>query len=141
MDVRVSLITLGVGNLKKSKEFYQKAFGWSASSASNESVVFFKTKGAVVALFGRESLADDAKVDSVGRGFRAISLAHNVATKTEVAKLLKKAEEAGAKITKQAQDVFWGGHAGYFADPDGHLWEVAWNPHFPLDANGELKLP
>jgi uncharacterized glyoxalase superfamily protein PhnB len=86
-------------------------------------------------------LAKDATVESKGNGFRGVTLAHNVPKKGEVAEVLKEAVKAGGKMVKPAQDVFWGGHRGYFADPDGHLWEVAWNPHFSFNKDGSLKLP
>ncbi|XGC80610.1 VOC family protein [Bdellovibrio bacteriovorus] len=141
MEARLSLITLGVNSISLSREFYEKGLGWDVSSASNENVVFLKTRGTVISLFGKEELAKDAQVDAQGSGFRDFALAHNVRTKDEVAEVLAQAEKAGGKIIKPAQDVFWGGHSGYFEDPDGFLWEVAWNPHFPLDENGNVQLP
>lgn len=141
MEPRLSLLTLGVNDIGISREFYEKGLGWSVSSASNEHVVFLKTHGAVVALFGKTELAKDAGVDGQGSGFRDFALAHNVRTKEEVTEVLAQAERGGGRIVKPAQDVFWGGHSGYFEDPDGFLWEVAWNPHFPLDEKGEVQLP
>ena len=140
MEARISLITLGVLNLQKSKAFYEK-LGFVPSSAGNENVVFFKSRGAVLALYPRNALAEDAKVDAGGSGFRGISLAHNVRAKEDVAKVLQEADAAGGKIVKPAQDVFCGGHSGYFSDPDGHLWEVAWNPGFTMNEHGEIQLP
>jgi predicted lactoylglutathione lyase len=140
MEPRISLITLGVDDIPQSRKFYE-AMGFTASSASMDDVVFFKSRGTVLALYPRKLLAEDAKTPSDGTGFRAVTLAHNVREKQDVARILEKAESAGAKILKPAQDVFWGGHSGYFTDPDGHLWEVAWNPHFPLNENGEVLLP
>ena len=95
----------------------------------------------LLALFGEMELAKDAALDFTKPAFRGVTLAHNVATKEKVPELLSKAEAAGAKITKKAQDVFWGGYSGYFADPDGHLWEVAWNPHWALSKEGFIQLP
>ena len=103
--------------------------------------MFFKTKGAVIGLYPRALLAEDATVNPEGSGFAGITQAHNVRAKEDVAQLLQIAEAAGGRIVKPAQDVFWGGHSGYFADPDGYLWEVAWNPGFPLSADGEVQLP
>lgn len=141
MEPRVSLVTLGVADIKVARKFYEEGLGWPVSTASNDSVVFIKTTGAVISLYPRTLLAEDAKVDAAGTGFRGITIAHNVSTKPEVAEALKTAQAAGGKIVKPAQDVFWGGHSGYFSDLDGHLWEVAWNPHFPLDERGEIQLP
>lgn len=140
MDPRLSLVTLGVADLAVSREFYGK-LGFEESSAGNESVAFFQAGGVVLALFGAQSLAEDAGVDLAPPGFRGVTLAHNVRAKEQVAQVLEEAEQAGARIVKPAQDVFWGGHSGYFADPDGHLWEVAWNPFFPLDETGQVTLP
>lgn len=141
MEPRLSIVTLGVKDMTVSREFYEKGLGWQVSSSSNENVTFLRTQGAVISLFGREELAKDANVTSQGSGFRDFTLAHNVRTKEEVAQVLEHAENAGGRIVKRAQDVFWGGHSGYFEDPDGFLWEVAWNPFFPLNDKGEIQLP
>lgn len=140
MQPRVSLITLGVSDVARARAFYEK-LGWKASSASQPEVTFLRGTNIVLSLFSRRELAKDATVSAEGGGFRGLSLAHNVARKEEVAQILAQAEAAGAQIVKPAQDVFWGGHSGYFADPDGHLWEIAWNPHFPLNDRGEVTLP
>lgn len=92
-------------------------------------------------MFGRAALAQDAQVDDAGPGVTGLTIAHNVRSRDEVAVVLAAAQRAGGRIVKPAQDVFWGGHHGYFADPDGHLWEVAWNPFFPLAEDGSLRLP
>jgi catechol 2,3-dioxygenase-like lactoylglutathione lyase family enzyme len=140
MQPRISLITLGVADVARSRAFYER-LGFVASSASNADVAFFQLDGMVLALFGWSALAQDATVPEQGSGFRGVTLAHNVATKAEVAVVMAEALAAGATLVKPAQDVFWGGHCGYFADPDGHLWEVAWNPLFPLDGDGKVTLP
>jgi predicted lactoylglutathione lyase len=140
MKSAISIITLGVKNIARSKKFYQK-LGFKPSSASQDDVVFFHTNGVVLALYPKHLLAKDAKLSSEASGFGGITLAHNVKKKQDVAKLLSEAEKAGAKILKPAQDVFWGGHSGYFADPDGYPWEVAWNPFFKFKRDGNLKLP
>lgn len=140
MEPRISLITLGVRDLARARSFYE-ALGFVASPSSNESVTFFAAGGAVLGLFGWDALAEDAGVPPAGDGFRAVTLAHNVRDKAEVATVLATAEAAGARIVTPARDVFWGGHNGYFADLDGHLWEVAWNPFFPLAEDGSLQLP
>ena len=140
MEPRISLITLGVRDVARARAFYE-ALGFVASSASNESVAFFPARGAALGLFGWGSLAEDAGVEPAGEGFRGVTVAHNVRDKAEVAAVLAAAEAAGGRIVKPAQDVFWGGHNGYFADPDGHLWEIAWNPFFPIAPDGSLQLP
>jgi catechol 2,3-dioxygenase-like lactoylglutathione lyase family enzyme len=140
MEPRLSLVTLGVADLTVSRDFYGK-LGFEESSAGNDSVAFLRAGGVVLALFGAQALAEDAGVPFTPPGFRGVTLAHNVRSKEQVAQVLEEAEQAGARIVKSAQDVFWGGHSGYFADPDGHLWEVAWNPFFPMDEAGRLELP
>lgn len=139
LDARLNLVTLGVKDLAKQRAFYE-ALGWKASSASQGDVVFFQLGGVILSLFPTGELAKDAHVENDGRGFRGFSLAQNVESKDLVVEALKVAEKAGGKILKPAQDVFWGGFSGYFADPEGNLWEVAWNPHFALN-NGMVQLP
>jgi hypothetical protein len=142
MDARVNIVTLGVADLKRGRRFYEQGLGWRASSASQGDIVFFQLAGVVLALYPADSLAEDATVAKVaGGGFRGITLAQNVREKAKVAEILNIAQAAGGTIVKPAQDVFWGGHSGYFADPDGHVWEIAWNPHFKLNPRGELELP
>lgn len=140
LPARVSLVTLGTRDLAASVRFYE-ALGWKRSSASNEQVAFFHTGGALLGVFGRDALAEDAGVRNEGAGFRGVALAVNVAERVDVDAALAAVEEAGARIVKPARDAFWGGRSGYFADPDGHLWEVAWNPGFPLGADGLPQLP
>jgi uncharacterized protein len=141
MEARISLITLGVRDLSRARDFYQK-LGFELGQDSNESVAFFRAGGVVLSLYGWKALAEDATLDSAdGSGFRGVVLAHNVREKSQVAQVLAQAQAAGGKIIKPAQDVFWGGHSGYFADPEGQLWEVAWNPGFPLNQRGEIELP
>jgi hypothetical protein len=129
-----------VADLDRSRRFYGEGLGWKASSASQGDIVFYQLGGMALALYPREALAEDACVDAKGGGFSGVTLAYNVRAKDEVSALLAVAEAAGGKIMKPAQDVFWGGHSGYFADPDGHLWEVAWNPYSKLNDRGELVL-
>jgi catechol 2,3-dioxygenase-like lactoylglutathione lyase family enzyme len=140
VEPRVSLITLGVGDLARSKAFYTK-LGFSASSVGGAEVVFLQAGPMALCLFPRESLACDADVPAEGSGFRGIAIAHNVREKNEVDAVIAEAVAAGATIVKPAHDATWGGRSGYFADPDGHLWEVAWNPHFRLSADGVLSVP
>ncbi|MBL9035228.1 MAG: VOC family protein [Rhodospirillaceae bacterium] len=140
MDQRLSLVTLGVRDLAASRAFYGR-LGWKESPPSNEHVAFFQCGGMIFALWGRDALAEDAQAGGPGSGFANVSLAQNVRSKDEVDRLLKEAEAAGAKILKPAGDVFWGGYTGYFADPDGFAWEIAWNPGFTILDDGSVKLP
>jgi catechol 2,3-dioxygenase-like lactoylglutathione lyase family enzyme len=141
MQPRISLITLGVTDLARATAFYRDGLGFPHWLGSGEGVSFFRTGGAILALYPWDKLAEDALVPPAGSGFRGVALAHNVHTRAEVSEALAQAVAAGAKLVKPAQDVFWGGHSGYFADLDGHLWEVAWNPGFPLAADGSITLP
>ena len=141
MEPRLSIITLGVNNLVSARAFYEKGLGWHVSSASNENIVFIQLGGVVLALYSWEKLAEDSMISSQGSGFRGITLAHNVSTKEEVVRILALAEKAGAKIIKPAQNVFWGGYSGYFSDPNGHLWEIAWNPYAQFNEKNELIMP
>jgi len=109
--------------------------------ANTEGIVFFQLGGMAFALFPRNELAKDANVPSDGQGFNGITLAYNTRHREEVDSVLAQAEAAGAKILKPAQEAFWGGYSGYFADPDGFLWEVAWNPSFPIAADGSIRIP
>jgi uncharacterized protein len=140
MDTRISIVTLGVRDLARARAFYE-ALGFTASRASQGDIVFFQAGGQALALYPWDKLAEDAESAPAGSGFRGVTLAHNVRAKEDVAPVLAAAAAAGGAIVKPAHDAFWGGHSGYFADPDGHLWEVAWNPFFPLAADGTLTLP
>ena len=140
-EPRISLITLGVSDLRKSRRFYEEGLGFEASSISSDDIVFLKTNGALLALFPTDHLAKDATVPPEGSGFRKFTISHNVREKSQVEEVLQIAQAAGAQIIKPAQDVFWGGYSGYFSDPDGHLWEICWNPYFELDEKGEIELP
>lgn len=140
MEPRISLLTLGVADVARARRFYE-ALGFRASSASNPGVTFFPAGGVVLALFGRGALAEDATVADGSPSFAGVALAHNVRTEAEVGEILEAVVRAGGRIVKPAARAFWGGWSGYFADPDGHLWEVAHNPHFPLDADGHIQLP
>ncbi|GAB3531297.1 VOC family protein [Pontibacter brevis] len=128
MKPQLTLITLGVTNLQRSKAFYENVFGWQPSSMSTEGIVFFQLNGVQLALFPQESLADDAGVPADGKGFRRFSLAHNVGSEQEVDELVASLEAKGAKVLKQPEKVFWGGYSSYIADPDENLWEIAYNP-------------
>jgi uncharacterized protein len=142
MEPRVSLITLGVDDLARAQLFYE-ALGWvrSKTSVAGE-VAFYQAGGMAIALWSWRSLAEDARVPAAGEGFRRMALAHNVRAKGDVDRVLAEAKAAGGRITKPAEDSrHFTGRTGYFADPDGHLWEVAWNPAFALGPDGALTLP
>ena len=140
MEQRVSIITLGVKDLNQSRQFYER-LGWRSSSASNDGIVFFQASGMALALYPRSELAADANVAPEGSGFGGITLAYNTRSREQVDALLAEAQKAGAKLLKPAQEAFWGGYSGYFSDPDGFLWEVAWNPFFQIAKDGSLQLP
>ncbi len=144
MEQRINIITLGISDLEKSRDFYESGLGWKPSPISDnyKDIVFFKLGTLVLSLFPREALAEDAKTTPpAGGGFGGITLAHNARDKDTVDRIMERAAKAGATITKPAQNTSWGGYSGYFADPDGHLWEIAWNPYLPLDENGVLQIP
>ncbi len=127
MKPRISMITLGVTDLEKSVKFYEEGLGFPKKESSPD-VAFFTLNGTWLGLYGREALAEDAMVSAEGSGFNSFTLAHNVASEEEVDDVIAQAVEAGATLAKAPQEVFWGGYSGYFKDPDGHLWEVAYNP-------------
>lgn len=140
MEPRLSIVTLGVADIAVARAFYER-LGFRAGQDSTADVVFLRAGGVVVSLFGRAALAADAGVpDHAPQGFSGITLAHNVRSEAEVDAVLAEAVSAGGRLVKPAQRAFWGGWTGYFADPDGHLWEVAHNPFFPLDASGHVQL-
>ena len=142
MEPRISIVTLGVKDLARSHEFYHRGLGFPTSKSPEEGIVFFKTSGTCLALYPRDKLAEDVgpEFEHSAATFSGVTLAHNVREKEQVAQLLDQAQKAGAKIVKPAQDTFWGGHSGYFTDPDGHLWEVAWGA-FDFNDDGSLKIP
>jgi predicted lactoylglutathione lyase len=138
----LSLVTLGVADLKRSIEFYE-ALGFCRKARGGDGVAFFQAGACAISLFPTDELAKDADIaspDTPGN-FRGISLAWNCRSQADVDAAIKRAQGAGAAVLKSPRDVFWGGYSGYFADPDGHLWEVAYNPHFPLTDDGRLTLP
>lgn len=137
---RIHIVTLGVSDLARSRQFYQ-AWGWTASSASNENIVFLKGGAGVLALYGREALAEDALAEDLPCGFAGVTLARNASSMEEVDAWFATALAAGARELKTPQQAFWGGYSGYLADPDGHLWEFAFNPYFVFDEHGNLALP
>jgi len=151
MEQRISILTLGVADLARSRAFYQR-LGWRESSASNEAIAFFQSGGMILALYPRAELAKDAEVPDLNpipkpatkapaQVFAGFTLSFNARTREEVDQVLAEAKTAGAKILKPAQEAFWGGYSGYFADPDNFAWEVAWNPAFPIAEDGAIHLP
>jgi catechol 2,3-dioxygenase-like lactoylglutathione lyase family enzyme len=139
MEQRLSLVTLGVADLERARRFYENGLGWRRGNNHPE-VVFYQLGGMVLALWGRDALAQDTHLPNAGSSFGGIALAYNARTREEVDAVLAEAEAAGAKILKPAEDAFWGGYSGYFADPDGHAWEVAWNPEWTLADDGSVTL-
>ena len=139
MNQHIHLVTLGVNDLEVSKQFYAETLGWKPVRPQ-EGVVFFQAGGVVLSLFPREELAKDAQIPSEGNGFAGFSLAYNAQSEAEVDEIIASLQAKGVKILKEPQKVFWGGYSSYFADPDGYCWEVAYNPFFPFDENGNLKL-
>lgn len=140
MEPRISVVTLGVDDLDRAAAFYE-AMGLQRHKRFTEGVAFFQMGSMILSLFPREELARDADIDLGGPGAPSVSLAYNTRSETEVDAVLEAAEKAGGRILKPAQTAFWGGRSGYFADPDGHLWEVAHNPAFPIDEEGRISLP
>jgi catechol 2,3-dioxygenase-like lactoylglutathione lyase family enzyme len=138
MQQRLTIVTLGVSDLKKSTDFYEKIFGWKKLGAGNEQITFFQLNGIQLALFNRDQLAEDATVESNGKGFRGMTLAYNTRSEKEVDELIDYLETKGVQIVKKPGEVFWGGYSSYIADPDGHLWEIAYNPFLTLDENGNV---
>ena len=141
MNQQLHIVTLGVNDLEVSKKFYTETLGWKPSAASNDGIVFFQTNGGVVlALFPREELAADATMDDNGFDAPSFTLAYNAYSAAEVDEIISGLKAKGVKIVKEPQRVSWGGYSSYFADPNGYLWEVAYNPFFEFDENGNLKL-
>lgn len=139
MDQRISLVTLGVADLTRARTFYER-LGWHGQEV--EETLFFQAGGMALVLWGRGKLADDAGVeDRSTEGFGGVTLAHNVRSRAEVDEVLSAAALAGATITRAASETFYGGYAGYFVDLDGHVWEIAYNPGFPLGPDGAITVP
>jgi predicted lactoylglutathione lyase len=139
MEQRISLVTLGVSDLHRALQFYQR-LGWQGQEV--QETVFFQTGGIGVILWQQDQLADDAGLPPrSGSGFRGVALAHNVRTKDEVNAITTAAEHAGATVTRAPAATFYGGYASYFTDPDGHTWEIAYNPGFPISDDGSITIP
>ena len=138
MEQRVSLVTLGVADLARARAFYE-ALGWTTRAEPDDDVVFFQAGGMIVALWGRQQLAEDSGVEDSG-GWGGITLAYNAHSPADVDAVLAEAEAAGATIRRKGAETFWGGYSGAFTDPDGHAWEVAHNPHWTLAPDGAIHL-
>jgi uncharacterized protein len=138
MDQRVSVITLGVDDLAQARAFYE-ALGWRSSCAADSEVVFFQAGGMVLSLWSRTSNAHDSGVE-LGSGYGGITLAQNLASPAEVDAIIEQARAAGAEITREPGETFWGGYSGVFTDPDGYPWEIAHNPSWTLGADGAVTL-
>ena len=138
MEQRISLITLGVADLERARAFYE-ALGWKSDSKPEQGIVFFQAGGMILGLWDRAQLAEDSVADDSG-GFGGVTLAYNVRSPEEVDTTLAEAEQAGAKIARAEAATFWGGYSGVFHDPDGHAWEVAHNPFWPLGDDGSISL-
>jgi hypothetical protein len=138
VEQRLTLITLGVADLARSRAFYE-ALGWKTGAGPDDDVVFFQAGDLVVALWSRESLAEDSGVADTG-GWGGVTLAHNVRSPAEVDAVIAEAEAAGAAIPRRGAETFWGGYSGIFVDPDGHPWEVAHNPRWELTETGAVRL-
>jgi uncharacterized protein len=138
MEQRISLITLGVADLRRAMDFYA-ALGWDGSSPDDD-VAFFQAGGMVFALWDRAKLAEDSGVEDTG-GWGGITLAHNVRSPAEVDAVIDEAAAAGGRIVRPGGETFWGGYSGAFCDPDGHPWEVAHNPRWTITEDGRVVLP
>jgi uncharacterized protein len=139
MDQRLSLITLGVSDLPRARAFYE-GLGWTTRAAPGDDVAFFQADCMVVALWGREQLAEDSGVEDNG-GWGGITLAYNTRSNEEVDSVIEEARAAGATIPREPGETFWGGYSAMFVDPDGHPWEVAHNPRWTITPDGATKLP
>ncbi len=138
MEQRISLITLGVDDLTRSRSFFEQGLGWSVSGEYDE-VAFYQLPGIALALFGRADLAADAGVKVDGR-FSGISIAINERDEADVDATMARAQAAGATVVKAPHKTYWGGYSGYFADLDGHVWEVAYNPSWTINADGSVTI-
>lgn len=139
MEQRMSIITLGVSNLKQSRSFYEN-LGWKvATEEQAENIVAFNLQSFVLALYPKEGLADDVGIEMNASSSPSFTLAYNVGSEEEVDRVIDKVQAIGAKIVKAPQKVFWGGYSSYFSDPDGYLWEVAFNPYSVPEEDGSFK--
>jgi uncharacterized protein len=139
VEQRLSLITLGVSDLSRARQFYE-GLGWSTRAKPDDDVVFFQAGGMVVALWDRAKLAEDSTVTD-GGGWGGVTLAYNTRSTAEVDEVIEQARAAGAAVGREPADTFWGGYSGIFIDPDGHPWEVAHNPRWAIGEDGSVTLP
>ncbi len=140
MKPRLNIVTLGVKSLQISRDFYKKALGWEPAAGSDENIVFFHHGGIVLALYPLDKLAEDAEVPPERSGFSGVTLAINQDSKDAVETVFNKAVENGAKVLVEPRETLWGGYDAYFADPDGHSWEITWAPFWEYDEQGSLKM-
>jgi catechol 2,3-dioxygenase-like lactoylglutathione lyase family enzyme len=139
MRQRLSLVTLGVRDIARARKFYENGLGWHCDFGQDD-VAMYQAGGMIFSLFEWPKLAEDAGVAPEGSGFRGFALAFNTRSKEEVHAVLEEARAAGAQILIEPREAFWGGYNAYFADPDGHLWEIAWNPYWTIDDDGNVSL-
>ncbi|WP_298532932.1 VOC family protein [uncultured Algibacter sp.] len=139
MEQRLTIVGLGVSDLKVASAFYEEKFGWQKMKSSNEGIVFFQLNGILLSLYPKDKLAEDATVSPDGDGFKGFSLAFNTRSKEEVDEMITTLEAKGVKIVKRPEEVFWGGYSSYIADPDENLWEIAFNPFLPMDKDGNVQ--
>ena len=132
MKPKLAIITLGVTDMIVAKKFYEQGMGLIPEKESCDSITFYDMDGVWLSLYPKDKLAEDVTISTEGNGFSGVTIAHNEPSKEEVRKVIEQARSAGARIIKEPQDVFWGGYSGYFEDPDGHLWEIAYNPFIDL---------
>lgn len=134
----MTIISLGVANLDKSTQFYEEIFGWEKAESSNEEITFFQLNGMMLSLYERNKLAQDAGIEAEGEGFSGFTLSYNTRSEDEVDKIIKRLRGENVKIVKEPQKVHWGGYSSYVADPDGYLWEIAFNPYIEFDEKGNV---
>ena len=139
MEQRLSLVTLGVADLARARAFYERGLGWTKNNPEEE-VAFYQLNGLILAIWTRPDLAIDSRQTDTGATFSGMALAFNTRSHDEVDEILAEALAAGGTVLKPAEETEWGGYSGYFADPDGHAWEVAWNPGWSIDADGLVSL-
>ena len=138
MEQRLTIIGLGMADLERSTKFYEHCFGWKRYKSSNDHIRFYKLNGIMISLYGRAALAKDAGIPSEGEGFHGFSLTYNTRKKEEVDFIFRELKEKEVRIIKEPEEVFWGCYSGYVSDPDGHFWEIAFNPYLPLDSTGAV---